>query len=91
MIPLFILSMLSATIDILKIDWVVVKHKTPIKKKQLELIVDGLAVFIFAALTVYSGYLTVWGQVLVLAMILIALANVGIVCAALIAARRKKL
>lgn len=91
MIPLSILSMLSATIDILKIDWVVVKNKTPIKTKQLELIVDGVIVFIFAGLTANSGYLTVWGQVLVLAMVLVALTNVGIVCAALVAARRKKL
>ena len=91
MIPLFILSMLSATIDILKIDWVVVKHKIPIKTKQLELIVDGLIVFILTGLTANSGYLTVWGQILVLVMVLVALTNVGIVCAALMTARRKKL
>ena len=91
MIPLFILSMLSATIDIFKINWVVVKHKTPIKKKQLELIADGAIIIVLAGLTVNSGYLTVWGQVLVLAMVFVALTNVGIVCAALIAARREKL
>ena len=91
MVPLFTLSMLSATIDILKIDWVVVKNKTPIKTKQLELIVDGVIVFILAGLTANSGCLTVWGQILVLVMVLIALTNVGIVCAALVAARRRKL
>lgn len=90
MIPLFILSMLSATIDILKIDWAVVKHKTSAKAKQMELIADGAIIIILAGLTTNSGYLTVWGQVLVLAMVLIALINVGIVCVALIAARREK-
>lgn len=90
MTPLCILSSLSAALSILKIDLAVAQHKTTITKKQIELIVNAIVIMVATAIATNSGRMTVWGNVLMAATMLVAIINVGIVIVAGIAARRKK-
>ena len=86
MIPLCILSALSAALDILKVDLAVAQHKTMIT----ELIANAIIVLVATAISTNSGQMTVWGYVLMAATTLVATVNVGIVIVAVNAARRKK-
>lgn len=90
MTPLCILSSLSAALSILKIDLAVAQHKTTITQKQTELIANTIIVLVATAIAINSGRMTVWGNVLMAATMLVAIINVGIVIVAGIAARRKK-
>lgn len=89
MIPLCILSTLSAALGIVKIDLAAAQHKTTITQKQIELIVNAIVIMVATAIAINSGRMTVWGYVLMAATMLVALINVGIVIVAGIAARRK--
>lgn len=90
MIPLCILSALSAALSIVKIDLAAAQHKTTITKKQIELIVNAIVIMVATAIATNSGRMTVWGNVLMAATMLVAIINVGIVIVAGIAARREK-
>lgn len=90
MIPLCILSALSAALDILKVDLAVAQHKTTITQKQTELIANAIIVLVATAISTNSGQMTVWGYVLMAATTLVAIVNVGIVIVAVKAARRRK-
>lgn len=89
MIPLCILSTLSAALGIVKIDLAAAQHKTTITQKQIELIVNAIVIMVATAIAINSGRMTVWGYVLMAATMLVAIINVGIVIVAGIAARRK--
>lgn len=89
MIPLCILSTLSAALGIVKIDLAAAQHKTTITQKQIELIVNAIVIMVATAIAINSGRMTVWGYVLMAATMLVALINVGIVIVAGIAARRE--
>ena len=91
MIPLCILSALSTTLDIIKIDLAVAQHKTKILQKQIELLANAIIIVVATAIAIISGRMTVWGYVLLAATMLVAIVNVGIVIVAVNAARRKKL
>lgn len=89
MIPLCILSALSAALSIVKIDLAAAQHKTTITQKQIELVANAIVIMVATAIAINSGRMTVWGYVLMAATMLVALINVGIVIVAGIAARRK--
>lgn len=89
MIPLCILSTLSAALGIVKIDLAVAQHKTTITQKQIEVVAYATVIMVATAIAISSGRMTVWGYVLMAATMLVALINVGIVIVAGIAARRK--
>ena len=89
MIPLCILSTLSAALGIVKIDLAVAQRKTTITQKQIELVANAIVIMVATAIAINSGRMTVWGYVLMAATMLVALINVGIVIVAGIAARRK--
>lgn len=91
MIPLCILSTLSAALGIVKIDLAVAQRKTTITQKQIELVANAIVIMVATAIAINSGRMTVWGYVLMAATMLVALINVGIVIVAGIAARRKQL
>ena len=76
--------------SIVKIDLAAAQHKTTITKKQIELIVNAIVIMVATAIATNSGRMTVWGNVLMAATMLVAIINVGIVIVAGIAARRKK-
>lgn len=88
-IPLCILSALSAALNILKVDLEAAQHKTTITQKQTELIANAIIVLVATAISTNSGQMTVWGYVLMAATTLVAIVNVGIVIVAVNAARRK--
>lgn len=90
MIPLCILSALSAALSIVKIDLAVAQRKTTITKKQIELVANAIVIMVATAIAINSGRMTVWGYVLMAATMLVAIINVGILIVAGIAARRKK-
>lgn len=90
MTQLCLLITLSATIGILKIDWTMAKHKTTTHtNKQLELLSNALIVFVGTVIAENSGKLTLWGNIVMIAAVAVALVNVGLVLVALFAARRK--
>lgn len=89
MIPLCILSALSAALSIVKIDLAVAQRKTTITQKQIELVANAIVIMVATAIAINSGRMTVWGYVLMAATMLVALINVGKVIVAGIAARRK--
>lgn len=89
MIPLCILSTLSAALSIVKIDLAVAQHKTTITQKQIEVVAYATVIMVATAIAINSGRMTVWGYVLMAATMLVALINVGKVIVAGIAARRK--